>query len=37
MIVKLTHWAFKVKTGILVSNVVIDFRIMIFSSANFFS
>lgn len=37
MIVKLTHRAFKVKTSILVSNVVIDFYIMIFSPVNFFS
>lgn len=36
MIVKVTHWAFKVKTGILVSNVVIDFYIRAFSSVNFF-
>lgn len=36
MIVKLTHWAFKVKTVIVVSNVI-DFCIMIFSSVNFFN
>lgn len=29
MIVKVTHWAFKVNAGVLVSNVVIDFYITI--------